>query len=80
LVKPLKIMKIIELDTMWHYLKWNYSLLGRNLKGWIRKRKKLFKMHFTPMHQLVEIVILYLKRKAEIWYKGLLSGGNDLAN
>jgi hypothetical protein len=46
---------------------------------WIRKCKKFFKMHFTPVNKWVEITSLYLEGKTEIWYEEFFLRGNDLA-
>jgi len=46
----------------------------------MRKCKKFFMMHFTLVHQWMEITSLYLKRKVKLWYEGFLLGGGDLVN
>jgi len=35
-------------------------------------------LHFTPVHQWVEIASLYLEGKAEVWFEGFLVGDHDL--
>jgi hypothetical protein len=56
------------------------TIHGDNPRRWIRKYRKFFKLHFTPVHQWVEIASLYLEGKAEVWFEGFLVGDHDLTN
>jgi hypothetical protein len=51
-----------------------------NIRGWIRKCRKFFKLHSTLVHQWVEIVSLYLEDKKKVWFKGFLIRDYDTTN
>jgi len=47
---------------------------GDNLRGWLRRCKKIFRLNSTPFQQWVELASLYLEGKAEIWFEGYMCG------
>lgn len=56
------------------------NIHGENRRSWIHKCKKFFKLNHIPVQQWVKLASLYLDGKAEIWCKGFLYGGENLAS
>jgi hypothetical protein len=45
---------------------------GENPRGWLRKRRKYFKINMILAYQWVEVVSYYLKGKTNVWFEGLV--------
>ncbi|KAL2526007.1 Uncharacterized protein Adt_11061 [Abeliophyllum distichum] len=46
---------------------------GENPTEWVRKANKYFQIHQIPEEMKLEIAVMYLKGRADVWFHGFLS-------